>query len=314
MRRIKTRKGFTLVEISLSLAFIAVLSLTIAYIINDTVASYRRGVTLKQINTTGMDLVDDMRATIQNSPTRSVKNSCSITYNESGKDAVATNCKNDEARKFVYYVREGDVWLNGKDEPISVPVSGVFCTGAYSYIWNSGYLFNSEVVNMKKTELKKTSFKFNSDDKDMNSGLCEIDKNDKSTTTCKDFRLLKIKDGSRAICGSIAGDKYNGEMGEEVDITGTDEVVSEEPVDLLMSDEANGGLALYSLDIVGPTESVANNTLFYAVSFVLGTIQGGADIKKTGNFCATPDDYEIENFDYCAINKFNFAVEATGGS
>ena len=33
------------------LVFVAILSLTVAFIINDTVASYRRGATLKQINT-----------------------------------------------------------------------------------------------------------------------------------------------------------------------------------------------------------------------------------------------------------------------
>ena len=81
----------------------------------------------------------------------------------------------------------------------------------------------------------------------------------------------------------------------------------------MASDEKNGGLAIYDLYVSTPAESVAKNNLFYSVSFILGTIQGGINITKSGNFCATPDDYGIENFDYCAINKFNFAAQAVGG-
>ena len=74
MRSLK--KGFTLVELSLSLAFIGILSITIVLIINNAITTYRRGLTLNQINTVGMDLVDDMRATIQNSPANSMKEKC----------------------------------------------------------------------------------------------------------------------------------------------------------------------------------------------------------------------------------------------
>ena len=62
-----------------------------------------------------------------------------------------------------------------------------------------------------------------------------------------------------------------------------------------------------------PARDIANSSALYSVSFVLGTVQGGIDITKSGGFCATPDDYEDANFDYCTINKFNFAALATGG-
>lgn len=60
MRQLRKKAGFTLVELSLSIAFIAVLSITIVLIINDAISTYRRGLTLNQINTTGMDLVDEI--------------------------------------------------------------------------------------------------------------------------------------------------------------------------------------------------------------------------------------------------------------
>ena len=67
LKRGGSRRGFTLVELSLSLVFISILSLTIVLMINNAVESYQRGVTLNQINTVGMDLVDDIRTAVQNS-------------------------------------------------------------------------------------------------------------------------------------------------------------------------------------------------------------------------------------------------------
>ena len=93
--------------------------------------------------------------------------------------------------------------------------------------------------------------------------------------------------------------------------------VEETPIDILSNRETGEGdsegsvgnnLAIYDLASATPAESSAGNSLFYSVSFILGTIQGGINVKASGNFCATPADYELENFDYCAINKFNFAI------
>ncbi len=84
MRKNSSKKGFTLVELSLSIAFIAILSITIALIINDAISTYRRGLTLNQINTTGMDLVDDIRTAVQNSPATPPIDTCG-NY-ESGED------------------------------------------------------------------------------------------------------------------------------------------------------------------------------------------------------------------------------------
>ena len=37
------------------------------------------------------------------------------------------------------------------------------------------------------------------------------------------------------------------------------------------------------------------------------------NVAATGNFCAAPSDTSgLSDLDYCAINKFNFAVQATG--
>ena len=286
------KKGFTLVELSLSLVFIGVLSLTIAMIISDTVGTYRRGVTLNLINTVGMDIVDDVRSAVQNSSSWSPDNFCLQQYRT--ESAPRELCVKDGGRNFVSLTRKTDVEGIGK----KIPVYGVFCTGTYSYIWNSGYFFNGRISS---TSLKPVSV---------------------GSPGNNDFRLLKVRDVSRSVCVSLThkiteglSNKYKindsllDKNWEVIELDGT------EPIEIIATGSSNSSMALYDFEVFGPATSVANNSVFYSVSFVLGTLEGGANITGSGNLCATPNDYSNtnENFDYCAINKFNFAAEALGG-
>ena len=293
MRKLGQKKGFTLVELSLSIAFIAILSITVALIINNAISTYRRGITLNQVNTVGMDLVDDMRAAIQNSPATAVTRECGLNYG----GAEEEDCKNDGARGFVVVRRLGDISEVGEN----VPAYGALCTGTYSYIWNSGYFYSENDFD----ELSGATLKY----KDIDDGVELI----------SDFRLLKIKDRSRAVCISamkaVGGDNYLGgefDVGNLFDISEYD-VVTEEPEVLLSNDNSNP-LALYDLDAPAPATNGAGSVSYYSVSFILGTVQGGINVMSTGNFCKPPKSGDSsENFDYCAINKFNFAVQAIGG-
>ena len=289
MQTIRKVQGFTLVELSLSLVFIAILSLTVAYIINDTIASYRRGVTLKQVNTIGMSLVDDISASIRNAPVaESLKAMCEAKYKTK---SIIDRCNSDEGRGFMIATKFGDVAGVGSN----VPLYGIFCTGDYSYIWNSGYFFDGK---NKITDKKIEPAKFKYESGKTISG-----------------RLLKIKDDSRSICSEAMGNNYQLKDSSKFSVENEVPLGKEEPVDLLASDSgSNEGLVLYELDITNPARSeAAKNNAFYLVSFILGTVQGGINIDETGGTCAAPEDYANENFDYCAINKFNFAVQATRG-
>ncbi len=316
-----TRGGFTIVELSLSIVFIAILSISVVLIMTNAIASYHRGLTLNQVNTTGMELVDDMRASIQNSPAQSVKSRCDTVYSSS---TVAKECRDDGGRNFVSVARyatvtkkdskDSDKRVGGNNGNNGVPVFGAFCTGSYSYIWNSGYFF-SEDYDVSGVGKAKLAYK------EVGGG----------SVTRDDFKLLKVKDENRAVCVSATkgakenrysvktdtgnGNNINGSStGNVFDITGENySTVDEELIDLL---SGSNNLAVYSIMAMAPAESTASNALFYSVSFVLGTVQGGINILSTGNFCTAPEDYNnaaLENFDYCAINKFNFAAEATGG-
>lgn len=323
MRKLGGKQGFTLVELSLAVGFIALLSLTIALIINDTVATYRRGLTLNQINTTGMDLVDDFRAAIQSSPSRKVTHECEALF---GNTREA--CENDNARGLVTVQRYANVNIENKE--VNLPVYGAICTGAFSYIWNSGYFFGQNAEDEKIKNVTPAQFTY-----DFNTGDGVLQRTTIGDKPENRFRLLKIKDNRRAVCKSVYksgtdayGDyatpaTFRDTLSGEFDISqpngaGPGAIVyyedglRESDIEILLKDDATNPLAFYDFNIDGPVSNTADEAAFYAVSFVLGTLDGGLNVNAMGNFCQTPSDWD-NNFNYCAINKFNFAAQATGG-
>ena len=308
IKAVKT--GFTLIELSLSLVFVGILSIMMVLIISNTVASYRRGVTLNRINTVGMDLVDDMRSAVQNSSAGSLTEECVRRFSGQYDTEAKENCINDGGYSFVTMVNYGNVVL--KDgQSINVPIYGAFCTGDFSYIWNSGYY---DPKSGSKVEQESATFKYS----------YKEDGATKTEVVDYLFRILKIKDENRAVCASrTIGSNSNGrpiyidasniwKSSGDVTFDISDSVpLDEKPVDLILIDSDND-LALYDLSIAKPAESSTRENLFYSASFILGTIEGGVNIKANGRSCDTPTDYVNELFDYCAINNFNFAVQANG--
>jgi len=319
MQQIKKRKtGFTLVELSISIVFIAILSLAVVLVIMDTVSAYRRGLTLNQINTTGSDLVDDIMSAVQGSPAQSLKNDCAL-YIRSGQ---VKTCEDNGGLIFANVTRYGIVSVKNVGANIAfdtdqmnsskkVPLNGAFCTGNYSYIWNSGYYF----VDDYQTNIVAAT-------------LNNYDSGDKP------FKLLKIKDEGRAICRSVLRKLSSSDSGYEyrdptnilssafsIDYDASNPEMAPED---LIAKESN--LALYDLEIGMPSMGANDRSMLYPVSFVLGTIQGGVDVTVAGDNCAPPEAEEegtgeknrgyrakFENSDYCSINKFNFAAQAIGG-
>ena len=308
------KKGFTLIELTLSLVFVGILSVAIVLIINNTIVSYRRGMTLNQINTTGMDLVDDMRSAIQNSSSSPVTSECIVYYAEGSSTRNA--CVNSGAKNFITMTRYATVDILGKQEK-NVPVYGAFCSGTYSYIWNSGY-FESEDATVSGAS--PAIFKY----RDASGAVKTIQYSARVIDGERPFRLLKIRDDKRSVCVSMVRKQNSdgtyannyalpdgGMIPNVFDMSNGYGVITEEPVEALLADH-NNDLVLYDLEVGSPVESTTRKNLFYSVSFILGTTRGGINIKAKGKSCKTPTEYDVEYFDYCAINKFNFAVQAGG--
>ena len=304
MSKKKSRNGFTLVELSLSVVFISLLSVAVALILSNAISTYHRGVVMNQVNTTGMDLVDDMRAAVQDSGAGSIISACSNMYDKADE---INKCEDDHAQNFVKVVKTATVTRKDGILYENIPVQGAFCTGSYSYLWNSGYLLNAEdftSVENGGIAVGALSLKYRDTKGD------EQMKNS--------FRVLKVKDKNRNVCRSQFVDSYENDSSLNngmIDIFGDRyDSVMEEPIELLAGGENN--LALYDLTAKASAESDISKSVFYSVSFILATVQGGINITASGDYCVTPGDMgssEVENFNYCAINKFNFAAQANGG-
>lgn len=102
-------KGFTLVELMLSMAFIAILLLAIAMLVLQISSIYNKGLTLRAVNEAGQVITSDIQRTL--------------------------NTANPKLTKHV------------SDDPLN-PTGGRLCIGNTVYAWNFGkYLDDSTVFN-----------------------------------------------------------------------------------------------------------------------------------------------------------------------
>ena len=142
-------------------------------------------------------------------------------------------------------------------------------------------------------------------------------------TVASDFRLLKIYDRERSVCVNANANQNGGAYVATPDntriptqfkidsYTGNLQDKNAEGKMELLKKNATGDLVLYDFYMTRPAFSQTRQNLFFAGSFILGTRRGGINIKASGNSCKAPGE-DYSDLEYCAINKFNFAVQAGG--
>ncbi|MBR3319752.1 hypothetical protein IKG20_00360 [Candidatus Saccharibacteria bacterium] len=311
-----TKKGFTLVELSFAIAFISILLITITLITNEIVSIYRKGYSIKAVNQVGRDLIDDFQNSITQSPPASTSSFCETFYSDSD---VQEQCKNNKGFFSVYQQYYTKVRVHGgSDTAKPVPTGGIFCSGKYTYIWNTGYLFNTEeTYEFVEGSGDKTSDKQNALKLRLKYDAYESNSETHQKFASGNFRLAKIEDTSRAICtATLKTESYPSTL---TALAGPDNGNREitipfqlpnDPEELINSSDA--ALALFDLVVFQPARVTSTNRLLFSGSFILGTITGGVDIMATGDYCKAPT-YFSADYSYCAINKFNFTIQASGG-
>lgn len=278
-----TRTGFTLIELSFSIAFIAILLITITLISNEIIKTYRKGYSIKAINQTGRSLIEDFSASVQKSSASDIASMCSGYSNSS-------ECESDSALSLIYRQFYNTIRVNGEEK--TVPYAGIFCSGSYSYIWNTGYALSNDSAYSDKT-----------------SDPLELKIN--GTTVASDFRLIKVNDSERNACKTTV--PYTSSYIPSNDIETPPQVIdfntseTNPEIDELIS-ASDTSLALYDLVISSPAHD-DNNHMLYSGSFILATLSGGVDIMSADNYCKIPNGFDID-FSYCAINKFNFSARS----
>lgn len=271
------RKGFTLLELTISMLFVSLLSISIVVVINNVIMSYQRGAVLSRLEGVGNSIVDDMRSAVQDA----------LNTTRLGENISIT--KTTRTMK-----------INGENKS-NIPIYGIFCSGSYTYFWNSGYFFTNDAEFDEK-----------------NDGWAKIQLstdnyyNPNNIDGRPTFRVVKVQDTERAIC--ISTIKNYGDSSKTIDnnklsnIFNISELNNPVIVDLLQTDNDND-LALYDLAVDVPATNYSESLSLYNISFILGTTTGGIDIATDGNACATP----IGNATWsnsCAVSRFNFAVQS----
>lgn len=306
----KSKSGFTMVELSLTLAFIGVLLITIAVITTNIVTIYQKGMALKAVNSVGRGLIDEFTSSINTAPSVDTTSMCRSLLDT---DAAREACIKDHAYKFIYQT----AYNNAGQQ-----LNGIFCTGYYSYFWNTYYGIDED-----KTISLKYTLKDNGDQTLPKAGEEAI-------------RLTRFKDPNYRLCSAnVNRSTYESEYqnNKQIDIQylytngiNTDDdipyIIDEEPTQGML-DSFDLDLMLYELTVFPISQDSVSLRTYMTGTFILATLRGNVDITRTGDYCQ-PGIYnsatgEIESdtsslnnlgseFNYCAINKFNFAGRTAG--
>ena len=267
------KKGFTIIELMLAMAFLGTMLVGIAALMMRITSIYQKGLSIRAINTNGREIIADFTRTITTSPTH-LKVNPSYQGNE---------------------IKTADVMAALAQYHLSVEDSqqqygGIFCTGSYSYVWNTA-----------------TAIKASRDGN--NDRVLKI-----RLSNGKDYipKLARFADSDRFACAS--NDSSGQYVPESMTIGAGRALTMDNITELINDDEMD--LALYSLRILPAVQNETTKQIFFSGSFILATIRGGVNIQSNGDFCSGDkqegDEFTLNNFDYCAVNKFNFSARATG--
>ncbi len=297
----QTKGGFTIIEVTLVTAFMAMLLIAIALILTSMISIYQKGMTLKAINSTGRNLISELTNSINSAPSIDTTSLCNtLTDNP---DA----CIDDGAFKFIYQsIEDYEVdAVTGRGS--QVQYGGVFCTGDYSYVWNTKY----GIANDRRITVTYRG------------------------GSTADFKIARFRDRTYRACSTNVGSSYSTNLGlanRTINVTqytnGTPLEISDFTTDFLEDtvDESDVNLTLYELTIFPVSQDAITLRGFFSGTFILGTERGNAAIMRSGDYCDvtnTSEDGSLgegsgnlqdlgSEFNYCGINKFNFAARTAG--
>jgi prepilin-type N-terminal cleavage/methylation domain-containing protein len=284
LRRPNFKQGFTLIELLFAMTFLSILLLVIALLVVHIITLYQKGLTIRSISATGRELIDDVTRSVSASPIANFDNNA---FDTDGDGALTTSEQQAARAQYFFEVYKGFDLGDGEGVR-QLPAYGAFCTGNATYIYNTAYALNA------------------------NDHLITYSYTDPSGSeqTISHFKLLKVTDIAREVCNSIiTADKQIDQDKHDFTVLNNGGAA---PVHMLESDESN--LALYDFQVFPVVQNRITGHTFYSSTFILATLKGGVNVLATGNFCNEPSYDLATDFAYCAVNKFNFAMRATGES
>lgn len=294
-----TKSGFTMVELSITMGFIAVLLITIAIVTTNLISIYQKGMTTKAVNSVGRGLIGEFTSAINTAPSVDTTSLCTSL----APNAVEA-CKRDHANKFIFQANR-----NADGEQLN----GIFCTGYYSYIWNTYYSETADISSRLQLRYRNL--------------------NGEIITTEGTHRLMKIEDKTYRVCSAVMDGSYKSTLGANmtIDITNLANSTATTPLENRIPDPEEGMLnsfdtdmTFYEFTIFPISQDAVTLRTYMSGTFILATLRGDVDIMRTGDYC-NPRIFDESGelvsgdmstlgseFNYCAINKFNFAARTAG--
>ncbi|MDO4219796.1 MAG: hypothetical protein Q4D22_01000 [Candidatus Saccharibacteria bacterium] len=270
------KRAFTIIEFTLAMALLSTMLLMIALLTVRISGIYQKGLSIRAVNSVGREIIDDIKKTVQSSPIQRELNPDKPTGTEHN-----ITLQSIIAKRYDYFVTVAAT------ENSQMQGSGFFCTGSYTYIWNTAQTLNG------------------------NTG-------DGITITVdggepKLYKFVRIPDAKRLYCENNSGvPSYR-----NIEIADEDMIVS-----LINDDESD--LAIYDFTVLPATQSNTTGHAMYPISFILATRKGGINILGNGDFCTgkprptaletSNNEYNTTDFNYCAVNKFDVVIRQAGES
>ena len=292
MRREDNKKGFTIVEVTISMAFLAVLIMSIASLIIKATEMYRKGLTLRAVNSVGAEIIEDVsRSALAGSD----EDISSIDENKDGAISFEEQAKGLSG----YFNANYGTTKTGE----RIQNYGVFCTGASSYIWNTARTLRDDYSSNPHVILDVPS---------------TVNLPDNVITP----KFLRVYDPGRILCREFTTWSSHPERLQLKKPDGQPMKKQEDfdryVTSIMQDDEID--LALYEFNVLPISQSIITRQAYMSINFILGTKES-VNIVSNSDYCRgsgneeTSDDNEFNHtgFEYCAVNKFNFAIR-TGGN
>lgn len=312
-----SKPGFTIIEISLAMTFIAVLLIIIALTISGIMTTFQKGVTLKSINTVGRNLISEFTSAINSAPSIDATNLCHIYATGNTNE-----CLRDGAFKYIFQERVGTAEDTVTHTSSPVQYFGLLCTGKYTYAWNTYYgIANNQFLSLtyKNPSMGTKTIPETPDDKDTI------------------FRLIRFEDTTYRACTQNVDSNYNiidsfSSSTEDRPTINMLELANHVSTNLttpqegfLESSESDVNLDLYEFVIFPISQDTVTLRSFFSGTFILATNNGDVNIMRTGDYCdpgsagytegQTSSQLNLgSGFNYCGINKFNFAARTAGNN
>lgn len=296
------KKAFTIIELMLAMAFLGTMLVGIASLTMRITNIYQKGLALRSVNAIGREIISDLTRTI-NASRVNIDINPEIPSNYKVEDQQINDAR---ANYYLETAESGKQW------------GGVFCTGDYSYVWNTADTFRllrqHTLLKEKKYTgasisyaLGKHAYVIKTDEGYMIPKFARFHDKDRRACAHEEKKYEPAADSTE---GSIKPNARTFYLGAGSRLDAATELIEDSESDLM----------LYNFTIFPATQHETTKQIFYSGMFILATYRGGVNIQSNGDFCegsnnenGTRDsDITLNDFDYCAVNKFNFSARATG--